>query len=130
MNIIPGPEQWNKLKKTNIYFHEEAKIELDELINQSSYGNKIYSLLYTRIEQLSQFRTNVFTIKEFEKLKNADGLCSMHLKVKDSNIRILFSMTRNGDYILHAFFKRGGKKATDYAKHISIAIARKSEMEE
>ncbi|QAT41906.1 type II toxin-antitoxin system RelE/ParE family toxin [Aminipila luticellarii] len=130
MNVLSGPKEWNTLKRPNIYFHDEAYKELNELMMQSSCSKKIYALLETRIEQLEQLKANVFMIKEFEKLKNANGLCAMHIKVKDANIRVLFSMTKNNDYMLHAFYKKSGKKATDYAKHISIALARQNEMEE
>ena len=123
-------ELWRELKKPNIYFHKKAEEELRELMKESDCETKLFRLLVLRIDQLSILKEQVFQIKEFEILKKSNGLCCMHLKVKNSNIRILFSRSEKGEFILHAFFKRAGKKQTDYEKHIPIAIARMTEMEE
>ena len=35
MNVLSGPKEWNTLKRPNIYFHDEAYKELNELMMQS-----------------------------------------------------------------------------------------------
>lgn len=59
------------------------------------------------------------------------GIYSMRFEGRDYNIRILYAfMPDRVPVLLHAFYEREGKKATDYTGRISLALDRFSKMKE
>ena len=64
--------------------------------------------------------------KLFESLKGHSNLYSMKIKLK-LNIRILYSIDKNGTILLYGFYEKGGKRITDYINAIPIALERYKE---
>jgi hypothetical protein len=60
------------------------------------------------------------THKQIEKLSGASGLYVIKIKV-GCNIRVLFSLERDGTILLHSFQEKAGKSNTDYSSAIIIA---------
>lgn len=67
--------------------------------------------------------------KQFENLKNESNMYSMHIQGSGYNVRILYSFLDNGSVLLHGFYERQGKAATDYSLAIVIAKKRYKDME-
>ena len=64
-----------------------------------------------------------------EKLKNeSTNLWSMHFEGA-YNLRILFSVTKDGTILLHTFYEKGDKIVTKYETHIPVAKVRLKEMQ-
>lgn len=115
----------------NFYYHDGLLSDVKSIISCSGYEKKFLHLLYVRLVTLAQLGERVLELKEFEELRYADGLCSMHFSGKDFNIRILFYFREDTfPVLLSSFSEKAGKRKTDYSSHIPTAMKRKTEMEE
>ena len=109
--------------------HPRFLNELLALIAKTGAEKSILSILLTRLRNLHSLGIGVTRVKEFEPLGN--GVFSMHLSGKGYNIRILFMFfSDKTPALLHAFYERAGKKATDYTDKIRLARARFAEFKE
>lgn len=112
---------------SSISYHLDLPQELLSQITGSGFELKFFSLLVSRLRQLSIQGIQATVLKEFEPL--GEGLYSMHLAGKGFNIRILYGFMPNGQpALLHAFYEREGKKKTDYSSHIPVAKSRLDEL--
>ena len=108
--------------------HDSFIAELSALIANSGIEKKFFNLLLVRLKFLSERGPNAISLKEFELLKDASNIYSMHLSGSGFNIRILYSFLPDSRAILlNAFYKRSGKRKTDYSQQIPIAVQRLSD---
>jgi len=113
---------------SNFIYHDLLIDEIADIIKRSGYEKKFFTTLKARLSFLKQHLEQAIVHKEFEDLKHYD-LYSMHVTGKDFNIRILYSFTRDRrPVLLLAFFKRSGKKATDYTPYYEPAQLRLKEV--
>lgn len=74
------------------------------------------------------YRAHVELKSKFEKLKYAPGLYSMRIRTSAKNIRIIYSIQRDGTILLCGFYERAGKRKTDYTTPIKTAQSRLKEL--
>ena len=110
--------------------HEDFLPDIVELVKTEKEITKFFGLFTTRLIFLSENGTSavVKLPKQFEKLKGGSPFYSMHMAVIDKNIRILYFHGNTTIYLLHAFFERGGKRATDYTHAIEVAYKRLNDL--
>lgn len=118
----------NKLHP-NLKMHPDVIGEMKDIVLGSGYEADFIKQLKKQLAFADDMGPQVVELSTFEVLKSADGLYSMHIKSSKYNIRILYSITDSGQLLLHCFYKRSGKKQTDYARSIPIALRRKNELE-
>lgn len=111
-------------------YHYRFFDEIIDLIAGSGQELAFFKLFVARLKVLSDIGRESLQLKEFELLKGCD-LYSMHLSSANFNYRVLYSFLPNGQpVLLLAFFKRSGKKKTDYTPYIEPALSRFAEMKE
>lgn len=114
----------------DIKYHPEVIGEIVDLVIGSGNEKLFFKLFYKRLEQIKALKQRVTQLKEFEKLTDYPNLYSMHLSSKSFNLRILYSYNDKDELLLHCFYEREGKTATNYVTHAPIAVQRMKEMEE
>lgn len=117
------------LKKylSQIRYHSALILELVAIIAGSGYESDFRSLLTARLRMLSALGKDAILLKEFELLRYTDDeeLYSMHLNGSNFNIRVLYAFLPNHmPVLLCAFYKRDGKRKTDYTPYIPVALER------
>lgn len=114
---------------SNFLLYPSFISELTEIIAGSGYEKKLFTLLISRLHQLSALGINAVQLKEFENI--GSGLYSLHLAKKEFNIRFLYAFMPNGQPVfLLPFFERAGKRNTDYTPYIEPALSRLVKMKE
>ena len=110
-------------------FHPRLSEELVSALKGSGIESAFFAKLKTC---LSILRTDgVLASKYLEIEPLGGGIYSMHVDGKGFNVRILFGVLSDGrSALLLGFFKRSGKKHTDYQSHIPPAVSRLNEMKE
>ncbi len=109
--------------------HPSLINELFDLMKNSGCESQFLKVFASRLDFLQQHGSNAVQLsKKYERL-NRD-ICSMHVDIKNKNIRILYSIRPNGTVLLLAFHERGGKAATDYSQKIPEASRRLKELED
>lgn len=109
--------------------HNKLIPELLKIISKTGAEDRFFKLLLKRLKFLQEFgQTAQEHHEEFEPLDSE--IYSMHLSARDFNIRILYTFLSDETILLLGFFKRSGKKNTDYQSMIPEALRRKHEMEE
>lgn len=102
--------------------------ELLALLDSSGSEVRFFKLLIKRLRFLLQERVHAIKHEEFELL--GSGIFSMHLSCNQFNIRILYAFLPNGNpALLHAFYERAGKSASDYTDKIDLGKSRIHELE-
>ena len=122
---------WNLkqlLEKHRVRAHPDFLPEFIGLIKNSGQERIILTRLYTCLRMSDELGEDRYATNNFERLKDYGNLCSLRIIVEKVNMRILYSEDPAGQIWLHSFFKRAGKKKTDYAAHIPIAIERRNEV--
>jgi len=114
-----------------IYSYPTLNDELRDMIERSGYVHRLKLEYLKSLQFLENHKTNSVIVlpKKFEKLKNADGICSIKLK-GEKNIRVLFVYTRverQDIVILLNCFQE--KDRTDYPPAIKVAKQRIIELE-
>ena len=112
----------------DFWFHPDLVQDLVSCIAKTGCELKFFSLFMARLKYLRDQGVNAVRHEEFEILTKATGIFSMHLTGKGFNIRILYSFSPDKiPVLLIGFFKRDGKKKTDYTQYIPLAQQRLSE---
>ena len=108
--------------------HPDIVPELAKIIQGSGQESRFLSLFLRRMLTLREYGERAIQyFEEFERLD--DRIYSVHFACGQFNIRILYSFLSDGTVLLHGFYKRSGKKKTDYQSAIPIARKRLEEME-
>ena len=120
------------IKLSLIAYHDKLFQDLTALIAGSGCEEKFFITLLARLKFLMLQGTQATKHKEFEALKGEDGLFSMHICVRDLNIRILYAFSpQNTPILLLAFHERAGKRKTAYSAYTAPARERlKEKLEE
>lgn len=114
-----------KKVKTAAGFVEEYNRIVQYKPNRKNIDSKVLALLDFIIRDTDP---SVFCRhKCIENLKDANDLFSMKIKT-DCNIRILFSLEKDGTILLHSFEEKAGKKVTEYSSAIETAKGRLQKM--
>ena len=113
----------------DILCHSNIISEISEIITAGGVEKRFFTLLVTRLRQLSQLGVDAIKLEEFENI--GGGLYSLHLSGKGFNIRILYSfLSERQPVLLLAFYERAGKAKTNYSPYIQPAKDRLQEMKE
>ena len=99
--------------------------EYKKIILPKPNSSKIDAKIFELIDFISRsYNPTVFCgHKCIEKLKNSAGLYVIKIKI-DCNIRIIFSLKKDGTIFLHLFEEKMGKRITEYSSAISTAKKR------
>ncbi len=118
-------ELLNDLKVRTV---DEFEEEFDRIVQRKPNSSRIFSKVLELLDFISRDRNpDVFTKhKQIEKPKGTQGLYAIKIKV-ECNIRILFSLERDGTILLHTFEEIAGKRNTGYSPATSIAKERLKE---
>lgn len=107
--------------------HEKLIPDLMGILKKASNKQKFFDLLLVRLDFLRKYgRLAQEYHKEFERIN--EEIYSMHVSVKELNVRVLYSFLEDGTILLHAFYERGGKSKTDYTEKLPEASQRKKSM--
>lgn len=132
MGIISSDK--DDFEKLLNYFkiHPKCEKKIIELFKSRGNDVKLLTVFTTRLGQLKELGVSAVKLgrKSFEILKQTNGIYSMHIDTAEVNYRVLYSFTRENSILLHGFFEKAGKKATDYKTAIPIAQHRRKEWEE
>lgn len=114
---------------SQIICHPNVLSELTKILAKSGIEQKFIQLFLTRLTQERELGIDAIKLEEFERIE--DGINSMHLAVSSQiNIRILYSYLSDQSLVLlHAFYKRSGKRKTDYSSALPVAKRRLKEIE-
>ena len=101
----------------------EILTELFDILQGSGVEAAFFKQLVKLLRILADRGGNATEMPGFEPLDS--GIYSMRFEGRDYNIRILYAfMPDRRPVLLHAFYERAGKKATDYTGKISLALTR------
>lgn len=115
-------------QKLPVYIHPKCFEELMQLL-QASGSEKAF--IRKLLEFLSIIYSNPTTFafsSGLENIKGESGIYSMRFKLREKNIRILFSIQENSLLALTAFHERSGKKISSYSSYFPIAHMRLKDM--
>lgn len=114
------------LLETDYTPHEDFISDLFDLLDSEKETLRFLGLFATRLTFLSENGISAVakSPKQFEKLKGRNPFYSIHMAVIDKNIRILYYHGNTTICLLHAFFERQGKRATNYTRAIQVAYKR------
>lgn len=112
-----------------LHAHPSLILELFDLLKNTGRERQFLKLFVKRLDFLQTHGHNAVQISEnFERLDSR--ICSLHVDMKDKNIRVLYSINQDGTVLLLGFHERAGKSATDYSQKIPEATRRLRELEE
>lgn len=104
---------------------DQCRREIEAFVLKCGNRKAFLQLLLTRRNQLDALSPDqIVKLKEFELLKQASNLYSMHLQAKGFNYRILYQYLRDGEVLLLGFEEKQGKKVTEYRNFIPTALER------
>lgn len=112
----------------NIRFSADCLSDITEIINESGNEFSFLKKFLYALSILDEYKDTapIKMSNLFESLKGHRNLYSMKIKLR-MNIRILYSIDKNGTILLYGFYEKGGKRATDYSNAIPIAQERYKE---
>lgn len=113
-----------------VYAHPKVPKEICDLVLGTGKEKEFLKTLSRQLEVAKLLGENVVKHPQFEKLKDCKGLYSMHIEGKEFNIRILYTLNRRGEILLHCFYEKEGKTVSEYSSHVPVALTRMKEMEE
>lgn len=118
------------LDKPGFVYHEKIFDEIEDIIIGSGKEAWFISVLAKNISKLELLGDKAIDGKNIERLKQTQGLCSIKMRCKELNLRLLFSFDKFQDKImLHLFFEKDDSQKGQYSAHIPIALERKRELE-
>ena len=114
------------LDKFNILDSDEFIDELIVVLRQCQNPTAVLLKLVFCLQRMKSSPNTYFieNPKLFESIVGNKGQFSITIQIDGDNIRILHSRVLGRFIFLLAFYKRGGKKVTDYEKHLPIAEER------
>lgn len=105
--------------------HDQCNAEIQRYIVGTGKEKRFLSVFRTRTKQVEKLPfVDLPKLKEFEVLKNADGLMAMHITSTDFNYRILFKPLENNQILLLCFEEKQGKRRTEYSNFTPTALER------
>jgi len=125
MDSIKIKEVLEKELGDNFTFHPAFFEEFVELVGRSGSEKKLLNQFIQRLYAIMMLDNIDYGLKWLEHLKGYSNMYSLHLDADSKNYRLLFSKNGKGKYFLRMFYEKSGKKATEYAKHVEIAISRR-----
>lgn len=113
---------------SNIRFSDDCISDITEIINESGNEFSFLKKFLYALSILDEYKDTapIKMSNLFESLKGHRNLYSMKIKLR-MNIRILYSIDKNGTILLYGFYEKGGKRVTDYSNAIPIALERYKE---
>ena len=110
----------------NILVSDEFFDELVTVLSQCQNSSAVLSKLVFCLQRMKDSPNTYFieNPKLFENILGHKGLLSITIQIGGDNIRILHSRVLGRFIFLVVFYKKGGKKVTDYEKHLPIAEER------
>jgi hypothetical protein len=114
------------LNKFNILDSDEFIEELISVLRQCQNPNAVLSKLVFCLQRMKDSPNTYFidNPKLFESIIGQKGQFAITIQIDGDNVRILHARILGRFIFLLAFYKKGGKKATDYEKHLPIAEER------
>ena len=104
---------------------DQCRREIETFVLKCGNRKAFLKLLVMRRKQLNALSPDqLVQLNEFELLKQASNLYSMHLKGKGFNYRILYQYLSDGEVLLLGFEEKHGKKVTEYSNFIPTALER------
>lgn len=130
-------ETRKKLRELLLSFEirDECLIEIMKWFQKRGNDIDLLAEFETQLSNLKKYGRDaavVFPSSRFEKLKykGTEQLFSMHVDTNEVNYRIIYTCLDDGTILLHGFFERAGKKATDYTSAIPKAQTRLQDSKE
>ena len=118
------------LDRPGFIFHEKIFGEIEDIIIGSGKEAWFVSVLTKNMSKLEALGDKAIDGKNIERLKETQGLCSIKMRCKELNLRLLFSFDKfQYKIMLHLFFEKDDSKRGQYSTHIPIALERKRELE-
>lgn len=109
--------------------HPECVQEIMDLVIKSGNLGAFYKIFNKNTDYLRRLSDDIFNLSNFEKLKDATDLYSMHIKNSQMNLRIIYTdWSGKIALLLCCFYEKSDSKDT-YKKYIPIAKKRLEEME-
>lgn len=114
------------LYKFNILYSDEFLEELISVLRQCQNSTAVLLKLVFCLQRMKDSPNTYFfeNSKLFENILGHKGLLSITIQIDGDNIRILHSRVLGRFIFLVVFYKKGGKKVTDYEKHLPVAEER------
>lgn len=117
--------------KPGFTYHEKIFEEIEDIVIGSGKESWFINVFAKNLAKLELLGDKAIDGKNIERLKQTQGLCSIKMRCKELNLRLLFSFDKFQDKImLHLFFEKDDSQKGQYSTHIPIALERKHELEE
>ena len=112
------------LGRFNVKTSDEFEEEYERIVGRKPNFDKINKKVIELLQYISMTKNpaEIYNHRCIEKLKT-DDLFSMKIKLQ-CNIRILFSLEKDGTILLHSFEEKAGKKNTEYGIAVKTANER------
>lgn len=110
--------------------HPQLIPEIYEYFDSSTKQLKGFRLMITDLQILSEHRSNAAIVSpgRFEKLRGGNPFYSMHMAVIGSNLRLIYCFEEDRILLLHLFYERSGKRASNYTHALAVAESRRQEI--
>lgn len=119
-----------KKELTGFAVHNKMVQELAELLKSTSQRERVVNMLIRRLRFLRD-HGNCAPSRQPDLFEALNGqINSLHVSVKELNLRVLYSFLDDGTILLSAFHERSGKRNTDYTHQIPVAERRLREWRE
>jgi hypothetical protein len=116
--------------KPGFVYHDKIFDEITEIIVGSGKEDWFVRVFAKNLYKLEELGEDAIDGRSIERLKQAQGLCSLKMRCKELNLRLLFSFDKFQDKVmLHLFFERDDSTKDKYSTHIPIALERKKDLE-
>ena len=111
------------LDKFNILDCDEFLDELIAVLSQCQNPIAVMSKLAFCLQRMAESPNTYFieNPKLFESITKHKGQFSITIQIDGDNVRILHTRILGRFVFLLAFYKKGGKRVTDYDRHLPIA---------
>lgn len=111
------------LDKFNILYSNEFIDELITVLSQCQNTTAVMAKLVFCLQRMEDSPNTYFieNPKHFESITKHKGQFSIIIQIDGDNVRILHTRMLGRFVFLVAFYKKGGKRVTDYDRHLPIA---------
>lgn len=123
-------EEYLKECFKDVSYHDDLSREILAILKNSGCEAEFVKIFKKRVKFLKETGRFAVNNENFKKLKKCSSLWRIKICIKKLNIRIIYTYTRESDFILlHAFFEKGDKNVDNYDSHANIAKVRMEEIE-
>jgi len=114
------------LNEFSICSCEEFMDEFLAVLGQCQNPSEVMGKLVFCLQRMKESPNTYFmeNCNLFESIKGHNGIYAITIQKTGSNVRVLHARVLGKFIFLLAFYKKEGKKATDYSKHAPIADTR------